>query len=118
MHDRHERGVISQRLLQFVRRHDAARVDWQQRGPPAATSQRLYRVEHRLVLDGACNEVLASGDLERLGSSSNGDVVAFGAAAREHDLGRIGAEQRGHAAPCLIQRSLGPLSEVMTHNTT
>ena len=80
---------------------------------PAAPGQRLERVEHRLVLDGAGDQVLPAGRLERLGHAADGEVVALGAAAGEDDLGRIGADQRGHRRSGLVDDRLGPLPEVV-----
>ena len=51
--------------------------------------------EHRLVLDGAGDQVPAARRLERLGGAAQREVVGLGAAAGEHDLGRLGADQRG-----------------------
>ena len=53
------------------------------------------------------------GRLERLGGAANREVVRLGAAAREDDLGRIGADQGGDRRPRLVERRLGLLAEVV-----
>ena len=80
--------------LKRVGPDDPVLVDRQQRHPPAAPRQRLQGVEDRLVLDGAGDQVPAPGGLQRLGGAADGEVVAFGAAAGEHHLGRLTAQQR------------------------
>ena len=79
-------------------RDDAGRVDRQQRGRPAAAGQRLERVQHRFVLDGAGNQVASPGRLERLGGAADREVVGLGAAAREDDFRRLGADQSAATA--------------------
>ena len=59
-----------------------------ERDAPAAPGQRLQGVEHGFVLDGAGDQVLAAGRLERLGGAADGEVVALGAAGGEDDLRR------------------------------
>ena len=79
-----------QARLERLGADDAGRVDRQEGRPPAAAGEGLERDEHRLVLDGAGNQVPPPGGLERLGDAAQREVVGLGAAAGEHDLGRLG----------------------------
>ena len=65
------------------------------------------------MLDGAGDQMLPAGRLEGLGHASNGEVVALGPAAGEHDLAGIRANQRGHRAAGLVDDRLGPLPEMV-----
>ncbi len=65
------------------------------------------------MLDGARDEVPASGDLEGLGDAADGKIVGLGSAAREHDLGDLGLQQVGHRRPRVVEDALGPLTEMM-----
>ena len=68
----------------------------------------LQRVQHRLVFDRARDQMPASGRLERLGGAADREVVRLGAAAREHDLRRIGVDQGRDRRPRLVQRAPWP----------
>ena len=50
---------------------------------------------------------------ERLGDAAQGEIVGLGAAAGEDDLGRLGADQRRHRRPRLVQHRFGPLPEMV-----
>ena len=65
------------------------------------------------MLDAAGDQVPPAGRLEGLGGAPEGEVVALGAAAREDDLGRVGADQVGHGRPGLVHDRLGPLPEMV-----
>ena len=80
---------------------------------PAAARERLQRVQHRLVLDRAGDQVAPAGRLERLGGAADGEVVRLGAAAGEHDLRRVGADQRRDRRSRLVERRLRLLAEVV-----
>ena len=72
-------------------------IDRHERGLPAAPGERLERVQDRLVLDGAGDQVAPAGRLERLGRAADGEVVGLGAAAGEDDFGRIGVQEAATA---------------------
>ena len=55
----------------------------------------------------------AAGRLHRLDGTADGGVVALGAPGGEHDLGRLGAEQRGHRGPRVVEHRLGLLAEMV-----
>ena len=50
---------------------------------------------------------------ECLGRPPNGNIVAFGAAAREEHLGRIRSKQGRHLCPGLVDRRFGLLPEMV-----
>src|SRR4029077_12953050 len=66
-----------------------------------------------LVLDGTGDEMPPLGGLERLGDAANREVIAFSAAAREDDLGRIPMDQVRDGRPRIVQCRLRLLAEVM-----
>ena len=113
VHHRDDRGRRRDGRRQRCRRDDAAGVDGQQRRRPAALHEGLDRIEHRLVLDARRNNVTATGGLERVGRAAKGKVVGLRAAACEHDVPRLGANQRRHRAACVVEESLGALAEMM-----
>ena len=113
VHHRDERGLVGQGSPQPIRVDDSAFVHGQQRHLPSPAGQRLNRIEHGLVLDGAGNEVLPSRNSQRFGNALDGQVVAFGAAAGEHDLGRFGRNQGGDRGSGVIGCRLGLLPEMM-----
>jgi hypothetical protein len=57
--------------------------------------QRFRRVQHREMLDGGNDDVLAAGLLGHR-QAFDGQVIAFGAAGREDDFLRRRADQPGH----------------------
>ena len=113
VHHRHERRLVGQRRLEGFRLDDAARVDREQGGGPAAPRQRLERGEDRFVLDRAGDQMPASGDLERFGDAPDRKIVRLGPAAREHDFRHFGLQEVGHRRPGLVHDALGPLAEVV-----
>ena len=77
-------------------------------------AERLDGIEHGLVLDAARDDVaLARRRLERLGGAAQREVVGLGAAAREHDLGRLRADELPDRRARLVEQRLGALPEVM-----
>ncbi len=58
-------------------------------------------------------EVPPPGGLERLGDAAQREVVRLGAAAREDDFGRLGADELRHRRPRLVEDRLGALAEMM-----
>ena len=102
MHHRYQRRAVRERLAQRLGRDDTGFVHWQEGSGPAAPGQRLQSVQHRFVLDGGGDEVPPAPPLEGLGHPADGEVVAFGASAREHNLGRVGADKGGDSAPGLV----------------
>ncbi len=113
VHDRDERRLVGHRRLEGLRRDDPARVDGEQGRRPAPASQRLEGGEDGLVLDGAGDEVPASGDLECLGDAAKREVVGLRAATREDDLGDLCLQEVGDRRACLVQDSLGPLTKMV-----
>ena len=60
VHDRHEGGVVGQIAARSASGSTTpGLIDRQERDPPAAPGERLQGVQHRLVLDGAGNQVPA-----------------------------------------------------------
>jgi hypothetical protein len=113
VHHRHERGLVRQSGIERRRRHDAARVDRQQRRRPAATGEGLEGIQDRLVLDRSRYQMAPAGRLERFRHSAEGEVVRLGPAAREHDLGRLGREQLRDARARLVEHCFGALTEMV-----
>ena len=74
-------------------------------------SSALHGVEHGLVLDARRDEVPPAGRLERLGGAAQREVVGLGPAAREHDVARLGVDQRGDGRRASSTTRLGPLAE-------
>ena len=72
---------------------------------PTAARQVLARVEDRLVLDRAGDQVRAPARFERLGDAAEGEVVGLGAAGGPDDLGRLGADRASPHAPVASSRA-------------
>ena len=113
VHDRDEGGIIRQGVPQRVGRHDTACIHRQERRPPTPSAQSLHRVQNRLVLDGARDDVPASGRLESLSKPPDGDVVAFGPAARKYNLGWIRTKQVGNLGSSFVEERLGSLPKMV-----
>jgi hypothetical protein len=113
VHDRDEGRVVRERRPYGLQAHDAALVDRHDRDPPRLLAEGLDGVQHGLVLDGRRDEMAAASDAERLGDAPNGQVVTFGAAAREDDLRWVGADERRDRVPGLVQDRFGQLPEVV-----
>ena len=113
VHDRDEGRVVGEQLPDAIGRDDARLIDRDERRPPAAPGERLQRVQHGLVLDRAREQMTTAGRLERLGGAADGEVVRLGAAAREHDFGRIGIDERRHRRSGVVQDRFGLLAEMM-----
>ena len=117
VHHRDDGGLARDRRGQRRRGDDAGGVDRQQRGGPPAAGECLDRVQHRLVLDAGRDDVAArrrrGGRLDRFGGAAQRQVVRLGAAAGEHDLGRLAADQLGDGGSRLVEQRLRPLPEVM-----
>ena len=62
------------------------------------------------MLDGADHEVPPAGRLEGLGCAAQREDVGFGAAAGEHDLDRVGADQGRDRGAGRVEPGLGPLA--------
>src|SRR5206468_1906466 len=77
-----------------IGRDDAGFVDRKEGCAPAATGQGAQGVQHRFVLDGAGDDLLASGCLQGIGRASHREVIGLRAAAGEDQLRRIGVDQR------------------------
>jgi len=96
---------------------DPGCVDRKDRRRPPALDERLHGVEHGLVLDGARDDVTpARRAIEKFGRlcrAAQREVVGLGAAAGEHDLGRLGPDQLCDRRARLVQHRLGALAEVM-----
>jgi hypothetical protein len=113
VHHGNECRVIAQGRLQIVSRDDAALADGKERYLPAALAKCLDRVEDRFVLDRAGYQVPPVSALQRVGGTAYREIVALGAPAGEHDLGRIGADQRRRRAAGVVDHRLGALAEVV-----
>src|SRR4029079_18375232 len=81
-------------------------------GGPLVTAPREMpaRVEHGFVLDRAGDKALAAARLQRFGGAAEGEVVRFGAAGSEDNLGRLGANQRRDTRPGRVDGRLGALA--------
>ncbi len=101
VHDRDQDGVGPDGLAHVLGIHQAAAVHRDLGELPAALLQILHGLEHRVVLDGGGDEVLAL-LLLRVGSAEDGPVVGLGAAAGEVDLVRFGADDAGDGLPGLL----------------
>ena len=73
----------------------------------------LKRREHRLVLDGAGDQVLPAGGLQRLGDAPQRKIVGLGAAAREHDFGRLRPDEVRDRRAGVVEHAFGLLTEMM-----
>src|SRR5579871_502059 len=93
-------------LTQTVGRHNPGLVDRQQGDTPAAPSEGLEGVQNRLVLDGARDEMSPACRFQGLSDATNGKIVRFGSPAREHDLGRLAANQCRNRRPGVVQYAL------------
>ena len=120
------RGDIVQRSDLIVRVHDrdqhrarrdgtahrvgvdrSVAVDRQHRDRRAARLlQRLAGVEHRLVLGGGGDDVLAALRM-KLDRALDRQVVRLGRAAGENDVARLGVDQGGDLRPRLLDRLFG-----------
>ena len=113
MHHRDERGLGGDRFAQPIGCDDAGVIDREQGGAPSAARERAERIEDSLVLDGAGDEMTASGGLERVGRAANREVISLGAAAGEHDLRRIAVHERRDRASRVVHGGLRLMAEVM-----
>ena len=113
VHDRDERGVgPGVAVPQGVGIDDAAPSDRQERrGCQPRFASALTVLQDGLVLDRGRDQMSAAGRLERFGGAAQREVVGLGAAAREDDLGRLGADERRDRRSGVIERRLGPLAE-------
>ena len=93
-HDGGERGVGADGRLEIGGAHQAVLVHGQVGHLEALLLQGLAGVEHRMVLDGARDEVLALAGVGA-GESLDGPVVRLGAAARDVHLAGRGANKTG-----------------------
>jgi cytoskeletal protein CcmA (bactofilin family) len=109
MHDRHERRVGAHRGPQRVGLDDARGADGEQRGRPAAPFERLERREDGFVFDRRGDQMAASGHVHHVGRAAHGHVVGLGAAGREDDVARLGADQRGDFGARVVERRLRAL---------
>ena len=78
----------------------------------AFVAQMFGGRDHRGVLDGADDDVLARGG-SGASHAEHGEVVGFGAAAGEDDLRRRRVDERGHLAARGFQPLLRRLSEMV-----
>ena len=92
---------------------DAGGIDRNEGRAPAVPGQRLERVQHGFMFDGARHEMFAAARLEGVGRAADREVVGLGAAARVDDLRRVGMNQRGDRRSGIVQEGLGALAEVM-----
>ena len=65
------------------------------------------------MLDGAGDEVPASGDFHRLGDAADRKIVRLRAAAREDDFRDLGSEKIGNRRPGIVEHAFGPLTEMV-----
>ena len=105
VHHRHERGVVGERRRQRRRVDDAGGADGSSvvRQPRRASALRVVSTASCSML--LAIEVPAAGRLERLGDAAQCKVVGLGAAAREHDLGRFAADERGDRRARLVEHA-------------
>ena len=114
VHHRDERRVVGDRLAQ----RDRATTM-----PVWSTGSSVVRQPRRasalsVLSTASCSMALAMRCRRPVGSSASAapriaKLSRLGAAAREDDLGRIGADERGDRRPRLVERRLGLLAEVM-----
>ena len=98
--ERHQAGPLGERLVERVGVDPAVAVDGHPDDLEAELLEAGARVEHRAMLHGGGHDAVADG-LARPRGALDGEVDGLRAAAREHDLARVGAERRG-------DRSRGP----------
>jgi hypothetical protein len=113
VHQRHQRGVVADGLLERRRGDDPGRVHRHQGDPPPVARQRLDGIEHRFVLDAARNQAAPATRLQHFHRAPEGEVVGLGPAAREDHLGRLTADELGDRGARLVEQCLGLLAEVM-----
>ena len=94
-HHRHERDVLVEGARQRVEVDDAPPVDGHD-----ATSGRRHRMEDGVVLDRAAHDRAAV----RAEHAADGEVVGLGAAAREHDLAGLTADDCGELLTRAVER--------------
>ena len=75
----------------------------QQRHLEALAGQPSERIEDRLVFGGDRNQMIPAPAVA-LGRAADGQIVALGGAAGEHDLARLGADGRGDATAGVVDR--------------
>ena len=93
-HHRHEHGLVGDRCAQLVELDEPVRVDTKARDPPAFALERLERIEHRLVLGHHRHDVVAA-FAAGVRRALDRQVVRLGRAAREYNLARRRADERG-----------------------
>ena len=113
VHHRHQRRLRGHGLPQPRGRDNARVVNGEERGAPAAARQRPQGVQHRFMLEGAGDQVLAPGRFTGLRNAADGEVVRFGAAGGEDHLRRVAIDQRRDRRPCLVNDGLCLLPEMM-----
>ncbi len=113
VHHRDDGRAVGQRRRQRIGADNPGRVDRKQGSRPASPGEGLEGIEHRLVLDGGGDEVLAARWLQCLGHPPQGEVIRFRPAAREDNLRRIAANQGCHCGPGFVQPRFCHLPEMM-----
>ena len=114
VHHRDERRVVGR----SPRAADRARRRRSDRPAAASCASRGAPAPCSVLSTASCSmragdQVTAAGRLERLGGAADREVVGLGAAAGEHDLRRVGADQRRDRRSRVVERRLGLLAEVM-----
>ena len=95
-HDGGQDGVRADGRLEVLNAHESVLVHGKIGHLEALALQRLAGVKHRVVLDGARDDVAPLGGVGP-GEALEGPVVRFGAAAREEDFARRRADEAGQA---------------------
>ena len=111
-HDRHQDGLVIHGALQVVEIDAAVLLHRQVGDAESVLLQALAGVEHRFVLDGLGDDVIAL-FLVHLGDALDGKVVALGGAGGKDDFLRGRADQLGDAFARLLHRLLGHPSKLM-----
>ena len=95
-HDGGQDGVRADGRLEVLNAHESVLVHGKIGHLEALALQRLAGVKHRVVLDGARDDVAPLGGVGP-SEALEGPVVRFGAAAREEDFARRRADEAGQA---------------------
>src|SRR5690606_32519402 len=106
MHDADQGRVITQRGGHLLRLDDAVAVRLQIGDLEAFPFQLAAGVQHRIVVDGRDDGVLAA-TLVEVGHTLDGQVVRLGGTRGPDDFARIAVHQVGNVLACLLDGFLG-----------
>ena len=112
-HDRDERRVGAQGAFDGAQGHLPGGIHRQVGDrEPLVPLQILKTLQHRVVLDGRGDQVVALG-AQMPGGAEDREVVALGAAAGENHLARLGPEHGGDPVPGVVQQRPRPSADLV-----